>query len=85
MLLSGVVNQEKASWRWFYHFKFHHGFYNLKMNGKAADADHVAATEFHTLFKAMVAEGGYTLKQMFNLDKDRPVLEAYAHLHLHFH
>jgi hypothetical protein len=39
------------------------------MTEEAAAADHVAAKEFPTPFKASVAEGSYTPQQVFNIDE----------------
>jgi hypothetical protein len=47
------------------------------MNRKDAPADYIAAEEFPTLFKAPTVEGGYTVKQVFNLSEEA-CSEAYT-------
>jgi hypothetical protein len=46
---------------WFECFKQHHGFHNLKLTGKVAAADIVAAEKFPALLKVKVEEHGYLL------------------------
>ena len=47
----------------------HHAFHNLKLTGEAAAANHAAAKKFRAAFKSMIADGGYTPSQVFNLNK----------------
>ena len=59
-----------ASSGWFDRFKQHFRFHNTKLTGEAAAADHITAEEFsRTLFKKFITDGGYTPKQVFNLDE----------------
>jgi hypothetical protein len=48
-------------------YKYCHAFHSLKLTCKTAAAYHTATEEFPALFNAMIAEGGYTLRQVFNL------------------
>ena len=49
----------------------HHAFHNLKLTGEAAAAaaDHAAAEQFSAVFKSVIADGGCTPSQVFNLDE----------------
>ena len=58
-----------ASHRWFGRFKSLHAFHNLKLTAKAAAADHAATKKFPAVFKSVIADGGYTPSQVFNLDE----------------
>ena len=49
-----------ASHGWFECLKSCHAFHNLKSTGEAADAE-----KFPTVFKSVIADGGYTPRQVF--------------------
>jgi hypothetical protein len=55
------------SYSWLSSFECHHSFSNFKMIGNPAAAS-CAAKELPSLFKVTIVEGGYTVKQVFNLD-----------------
>ena len=48
-------------------FKSRHTFHNLQFTGEAVAADHAAAEQFPAVFKSVIADGGYTPSQVFNL------------------
>uniref|UniRef100_K7G2M2 HTH CENPB-type domain-containing protein n=1 Tax=Pelodiscus sinensis TaxID=13735 RepID=K7G2M2_PELSI len=54
-----------ASHGWFERFKKHLNLHNIK----AAAADMEAAESFPAIFEAIIKEGGYSSKQVFNLDE----------------
>jgi hypothetical protein len=54
---------------WFERFKWRLGFHNLKLTGKAAAADSVAAEKFPALMQATIEEHGYLPQQVLNLDE----------------
>ena len=58
-----------ASHRWFERFKSRHAFHNLKLTREAAAAYHSATAQFPAVFKSVIADGGYTPSQVFNLDE----------------
>lgn len=58
-----------ASSGWFSRFKKRYGFHNLKMTGEAASADVEAAKMYPATLKTIIEEGGYTSKQIFNIDE----------------
>uniref|UniRef100_K7FDM5 HTH CENPB-type domain-containing protein n=1 Tax=Pelodiscus sinensis TaxID=13735 RepID=K7FDM5_PELSI len=53
-----------ASHGWFERFKKRSNLHNIKITGEAA-----AAESFPAIFEAIIKEGGYSSKQMFNLDE----------------
>jgi transposase-like protein len=52
-------------------FEGHHGFHNLKLTGKCAEADLVAAEKFPVLLQVTIEEHGYLPQQVFSLDDTR--------------
>uniref|UniRef100_K7EX90 HTH CENPB-type domain-containing protein n=1 Tax=Pelodiscus sinensis TaxID=13735 RepID=K7EX90_PELSI len=58
-----------ASHGWFERFKKRSNLHNIKITGGAAAADMEAAESFPAIFEAIIKEGGYSSKQVFNLDK----------------
>ncbi|XP_050699783.1 tigger transposable element-derived protein 1-like [Eriocheir sinensis] len=52
---------------WFSNFKRRYGFHNL--TGEAASANVAAAKTYPATLKAIIEEGGYTAKQIFNIDE----------------
>jgi hypothetical protein len=53
------------------YFKYCHAFHSFKLTGKTAAAYHIATEEFPALFSAVIAGGGYTMRQVFNLYAQR--------------
>ena len=58
-----------ASRGWFMRFCHRANLHNLKCSGEAASADHAAASEFPAKLKKMIEEGGYSPKQVYNIDE----------------
>ena len=58
-----------ASRGWFPRFQKRHGFKNVKVLGEIASADTVAADKFPNDLREIIREGGYTAKQVFNVDE----------------
>ncbi|KAK4326641.1 hypothetical protein Pmani_002851 [Petrolisthes manimaculis] len=59
----------QASSGWYSNYKRRHGFHTLKMTGEAASADVEAAQTYPAILKTIIEEGGYTAKQVFNIDE----------------
>nr|XP_006128720.1 tigger transposable element-derived protein 1-like [Pelodiscus sinensis] len=58
-----------ASQGWFDQFKKRYHLHNIKMSDEATSADIAAAKIFSHYLKKIIAEGGYTPKQVFNVDE----------------
>jgi len=58
-----------ASRGWFERFKNRFNFHNIKVTGEAVSADQSAADAFIYKLKKNIEEGGYTPKQVFNVDE----------------
>jgi hypothetical protein len=58
-----------ASHGWLSNFKARHGFENVKMSGESASTDFEAAEKFPKELRDIIEEGGYTAKQVFNVDE----------------
>ncbi|XP_067939774.1 tigger transposable element-derived protein 1-like [Watersipora subatra] len=58
-----------ASCRWFSRFKKRTNLHNESVSGEAASADTEAAERFSQVLKEIVEKGGYSAKQIFNVDK----------------
>ncbi|XP_076035908.1 uncharacterized protein LOC143021925 isoform X5 [Oratosquilla oratoria] len=58
-----------ASRGWFQRFRERAGLHNVTMSGEAASADEEAASAFPAFFKTRVEEGGFTPKQVFNINE----------------
>ncbi len=58
-----------ASRGWFMRFCRRANLHNLKCRGEAASADHAAASEFPAKLKKIIEEGGYSPKQVYNIDE----------------
>lgn len=65
----GPVKPFAASSGWFANFRRRYGYHNIRMSGEAASADAVGAERFVEALKAIIEEGGYSAKQIFNLDE----------------
>ncbi|XP_059762010.1 tigger transposable element-derived protein 1-like isoform X3 [Balaenoptera ricei] len=60
-----------ASRGWFARFKARHGLRSLGAGGEAARADAEAARRYPVLLRRVIEEGGYTARQVFNVDETR--------------
>ncbi|KAG6928966.1 tigger transposable element derived 1, partial [Chelydra serpentina] len=58
-----------ASRGWFDRFKRHFHLHNIKMSGEVASADTTAAKKFPDYLKKIIEEGGYSPKQVFNVNE----------------
>jgi hypothetical protein len=58
-----------ASVGWISNFKARHGFKNVKMSGESASADFEATEKFPEELRDIIEHGGYTAKQVFNVDE----------------
>ncbi|XP_044275311.1 tigger transposable element-derived protein 1-like [Varanus komodoensis] len=58
-----------ASHGWFHRFKARANLHNIKVSGKAASADTVAAQEFPEMLREIIDEGAYLPEQVFNVDE----------------
>ena len=58
-----------ASHGWFHRFKKRANLHHVKIAGEAASADKMAAEAFPAEFKKILDEGGYSPKQVFNVDE----------------
>ena len=58
-----------ASRGWFQRFRQRYHFHNIKVTGEAASSDAVAAENFTPELKKIIEEGGYSSKQVFNVDE----------------
>ncbi|XP_067943121.1 tigger transposable element-derived protein 1-like [Watersipora subatra] len=58
-----------ASCGWFSRFKKRANLHNVSVSGEAASADTEAAERFPQVLKEIIEEGGYSAKQIFNVDK----------------
>uniref|UniRef100_A0A8C4Q849 Uncharacterized protein n=2 Tax=Eptatretus burgeri TaxID=7764 RepID=A0A8C4Q849_EPTBU len=65
----GEVKPFNASSGWFSNFRNRYNYHNIKMTGEAVAADTVAAEKFPAFLKAIIEEGGYSPKQIFNVDE----------------
>ena len=54
---------------WFSDFRKHYNCHNIKMTEEADAADTVAAQNFPGFLEAIIEEGGYSPKQIFNGDE----------------
>ena len=54
---------------WFSNVQKHYNYHNIKMNGKAAVTDTVAVEKFPAFLKAIIEGGGYSQKQILNIDE----------------
>lgn len=61
--------QFKASKGWFERFQRRSNLHNVKMSGEAASADHEAAQKFKPELAKLIAEKGYSAKQVINYDE----------------
>ena len=68
---TGPVPEFIASMGWFYKFKTHYGFHNVKRSGKAKSADEDAAASYPDRLGAVIEGGGgvYKPQQVFNMDE----------------
>ena len=64
-----IYEQFNASGGWFERFKFRGNLHNICLKGEAASADLTAANDFNKILKAVIQEGGYSSKQVFNIDE----------------
>ena len=58
-----------ASHGWFARFKKRANLHHVSVSGEAASADKEAAERFPQLLKEIIEEGGYSAKQVFNVDE----------------
>ncbi|XP_074854943.1 tigger transposable element-derived protein 1 [Carettochelys insculpta] len=58
-----------ASQGWFDGFKRRYNLHNIKMSSEVAGADTAAAKKFTDCLKKIIEEGGYSPKQVFNVDE----------------
>nr|XP_022903170.1 tigger transposable element-derived protein 1-like [Onthophagus taurus] len=58
-----------VSWGWFRRFKIRGNLINVKVTGKAANADSNAASEVIATLKVIVDDGNYTPHEIFNVDE----------------
>lgn len=58
-----------ASRGWFMRFKTRYSLHNIRVQGEAASADHVAAQSFPGILKEIIESGYYSPKQIFNVDE----------------
>lgn len=49
--------------------KHHYSFHNIKVTGEAASSNSVAANDFIKKLQKIIEDGGYTSKQVFNVDE----------------
>ncbi|GFG29801.1 hypothetical protein Cfor_00232 [Coptotermes formosanus] len=63
------VKPFSASTGWFSRFTKRYNFHNIKMTGEAASPDTVAAEKFVQELQHIIEEGGYSSKQIFNIDE----------------
>jgi hypothetical protein len=63
------VKPFRASRGWFSRFTMRYNFHNIKMTGEAASADTVAAEKFVRELQHIILGGGYSPKQIFNIDE----------------
>lgn len=68
---SGSVSHPpfSASKGWLNNFKQRFNLHSVKQTGEAASADKAAASDYLPVFLDIVAEGGYTAQQVFNVDE----------------
>lgn len=67
---SGEIFEEfEASRGWFSRFKTRANLHNVALKGEAASADISAANNFKEELKSIIEEGGYSPKQIFNVDE----------------
>lgn len=59
----------EASQGWFERFKVRANLHSIALKGEAASADITAAERYPTELKALIHEGGYDPKQVFNVDE----------------
>lgn len=59
----------EASQGWFERFKTRANLHSISLKGEAASADMTAANNYPAELKALVHEGGYDSKQVFNVDE----------------
>lgn len=59
----------EASNGWFERYKIRANLHSITLKGEAASADTVAADRFPMELKAIIQEGGYDSKQVFNVDE----------------
>ncbi|XP_042234804.1 tigger transposable element-derived protein 1-like [Homarus americanus] len=65
------VPEFSVSRGWFDRFRKHISIHKLKIQGESASADHKAAEKFPPFLTTLIKEGGYSPKQVFNLDETR--------------
>uniref|UniRef100_A0A8C4RA68 HTH CENPB-type domain-containing protein n=1 Tax=Eptatretus burgeri TaxID=7764 RepID=A0A8C4RA68_EPTBU len=58
-----------ASRGWFNRFKIRANLHNIKVNGEAARVDAKAASEFAQTLAAVIEDGGYNARCVFNVDE----------------
>lgn len=61
--------QFEASQGWFERFKSRANLHNVSLKGESASADISAANKFKIELKAIIEEGGYSAKQVVNVDE----------------
>lgn len=66
---SNAVPQFNASRGWFDRFKKRANLHSIRMLGEAASADDASASLFPAELKKRIEEGGYSPKQVFNIDE----------------
>ena len=58
-----------ANTGWFWKFKTHYGFHNVKHLGEAKSINEDAAASYPDRLRAIIEEGGYKPQQVFNMDE----------------
>lgn len=59
----------EASQGWFERFKTRTNLHNVALKGESASADVAAGNKFKAKLKAIIEEGGYSAKQVLNVDE----------------
>ena len=68
---TGSISEFIASTGWFYEFKTHYGFHNVKRSGEAKSTDEDAAASYPDRLSAIIEGGGgeYKPQRIFNVDE----------------